>query len=175
VRELGVTRFISKPIFPSAIVDIINEVSKHSAQEQKPLSDEVPDFSLKRILLVEDNEINSEIVCTFLEDTHAVIDLACNGVEAVNKYVLMPNSYDLILMDVHMPLMDGYSATSSIRSFEKEFGFNTPIIAMTANVFREDIERCLSAGMNDHLGKPVDVQMLFRKLHEYLIEKPKVR
>ncbi|MDR0390104.1 MAG: response regulator, partial [Spirochaetaceae bacterium] len=121
-------------------------------------------FAGRRILLVEDVEINKEIVCSLLEDTGLIIDWAENGVEAVRLFREHGDEYSLILMDLQMPEMDGFEATRRIRELEQAAEASTPdkaqrqipIIAMTANVLQEDIDKCFDAGMNDHLGKPVD-------------------
>jgi signal transduction histidine kinase/ABC-type amino acid transport substrate-binding protein/AmiR/NasT family two-component response regulator len=133
-------------------------------------------FAGRRILLVEDIEINREIVMALLEPTQIGIDCAENGVEAVRAFREAPEKYDVILMDVQMPEMDGYEATRQIREVEaklrKKAGLDLqgqiPIIAMTANVFREDIEKCLEAGMDSHLGKPLDINEVIAKLRSYL-------
>ena len=122
----------------------------------------------KRILIAEDVDINREIINTLLEDTGAQIDFACDGIEAVRKFTAEPNGYDSILMDIQMPEMDGYEAARRIRSSGAPGALKVPIIAMTANVFREDIEQCLAAGMNDHLGKPVAIDEVIAKLKEYI-------
>jgi PAS domain S-box-containing protein len=116
------------------------------------------------ILLAEDLPINSEIVVTLLEDTEIAIDCAMNGLEALTMFRDHPGHYDLILMDIHMPEVDGYEATRRIRSLGTAEAETIPIVAMTANVFREDIEKCLSCGMNDHIGKPVDMDELMSKV-----------
>jgi len=121
-------------------------------------------FKGKRVLIAEDVEINRSIISSILEDTGIEIDFACNGSDAVDRYKSARGVYDLILMDIHMPEMDGYEATGRIRASDQK----VPIIAMTANVFREDIERCLMAGMNDHLGKPVDIGEIISTLRTYL-------
>jgi len=127
-------------------------------------------FTGHRVLLVEDVEINREIVLTLLEPTNLEIDCAENGIQAVEMFIEEPERYELILMDVQMPGMDGYEATKQIRKFESGLGRHgrVPIIAMTANVFKEDIENCLNAGMDDHLGKPLDIDMVREKLHAFL-------
>jgi CheY-like chemotaxis protein len=117
-------------------------------------------------MLVEDIEINREIVLTVLEPSNLEIDCAENGREAVDMFMAAPDKYDMIFMDIHMPEMDGYEATRAIRAFEAVK--QIPIIAMTANVFREDIEKCLAAGMNDHVGKPLDFDEVMDKLKKYL-------
>jgi CheY-like chemotaxis protein len=125
-------------------------------------------FKDKRLLLVEDVDINQEIILAILERTEATIECAANGVEAVKKFRACNGNYDLILMDIQMPEMDGYDATRQLRVSGIPGAEKIPIIAMTANVFREDIEKCLAAGMNGHLGKPVDEAELFRVLRAYL-------
>ena len=122
----------------------------------------------KRILLVEDVEINREIIITMLENTGVEIDSAENGRAACEAFAADPEKYDMIFMDIHMPEMDGYEATKHIRSMAFSKAASIPIIAMTANVFREDIEKCLAVGMNDHLGKPLNITDLLTKLEKYL-------
>lgn len=126
------------------------------------------DFSHHTILLAEDVEINSEILTAILEETGVTIDIAPNGLEAVKLFQQNPERYSLILMDIHMPEMDGYEATRAIRSTDCKRAITIPIVAMTADVFLEDVERCLAAGMNGHIGKPVDTNELFTKLSVYL-------
>jgi len=122
----------------------------------------------KRILVAEDVEINREIISAVLEETGADIVFATNGTEAVKHFQTAPNDYVLILMDVNMPEMDGYEATNCIRSSGLKQADQIPIIAMTANVFREDIERCLAAGMNGHLGKPLDTMKVISTIKKYI-------
>jgi len=117
-------------------------------------------------------EINREIVIALLEPTQLEIDSAENGVEAVKMFKEEPDRYGLIFMDIQMPEMDGYEAARRIRVVEGELGSNhkhTPMIAMTANVFREDIEKCIDAGMDDHVGKPIDLEEVMIKLKKYLL------
>ena len=130
--------------------------------------DEEADFSGHRILLVEDVEINREIVITILEPTGLGIDEAENGQDAYDKFSADPAAYDLIFMDIHMPGMDGYEATRKIRAMDRAEAKEIPIIAMTANVFKEDVERCLDAGMNSHIGKPLDFGDVMKALRKYL-------
>jgi len=125
-------------------------------------------FSGKNLLITEDIEINREILISLLEDTELIIDCAKNGVEALNMIEAAPHKYDLVLMDLMMPQMGGLEATRLIRALPALQGTDLPIIAMTANVFKDDIEECLRAGMNDHLGKPLDIDKVFEKLHHYL-------
>ncbi|MDR1322204.1 MAG: response regulator [Gracilibacteraceae bacterium] len=135
-----------------------------------------PNDSLKnhRVLLVEDIEINREIMIALLEPASLQIDCAENGAEALRIFTESPGTYDLIFMDIQMPEMDGYEATRRIRAWEKEHQaehpHGIPIIAMTANVFREDVEKCQEAGMNGHVGKPLDFDEVLRTLRQYLAD-----
>jgi CheY-like chemotaxis protein len=189
-KKAGVDKFLSKPLFPSMIIDQINEYLgvSNSLKQLEPSQNAAPCFAGHRILLAEDIQINQEILLAILEPTALQIDCAGNGREAVEKFSAAPGAYEMIFMDVQMPEMDGYEATRQIRAIEKErrekdgMGpaeqtpkqllappAGIPIIAMTANVFREDIERCLAAGMNDHVGKPIDIEEVMEKLKEYLV------
>ena len=201
-RKAGVDSFLSKPLFPSTIADIIDNCLgvEHEKKEEKHEIDGL--FAGRRILLAEDVEINREIVQALLEPTQLEIDFAENGKEAVDKFKASPDKYELIFMDVQMPEMDGYEATRRIRAIETELHSarnNTsfsekksqaksgaafiegesrsnnrnllaqiPIIAMTANVFKEDIEKCAAAGMNGHVGKPLNLDEVIEKLNNYL-------
>ena len=122
-----------------------------------------------RILIVEDIEINREIIATLLEPTGVKIDMAENGQIAIDMFINDPERYNLILMDVHMPEVDGLTATKIIRKLDINKAKTIPIIAMTANVFKENITECLEAGMNDHLGKPIDLAEVIKKLKLYLL------
>jgi len=143
-----------------------------SADKDNSAKDVFFDFTGKTVLLAEDVEINREIVITLLESTNLKIECAENGAAAVRMFTEAPEKYNLIFMDIQMPEMDGYEATQAIRAFERNLSMANikwvPIIAMTANVFREDVERCLEAGMNDHLKKPIDLDSLMGLLKKYL-------
>jgi signal transduction histidine kinase/ActR/RegA family two-component response regulator len=132
--------------------------------EEKIHRAEAVDFRGLRLLLAEDIEINREIFKALLESTGISIDIAENGKRAVEMFQKSPGSYDLIIMDVQMPEMDGLEATRTIRALGTPQSAAIPIVAMTANVFKEDIENCLSAGMNDHLQKPIDEKALIEKI-----------
>jgi len=121
------------------------------------------------ILLAEDVEINREIVLALLEPTNLTVDCAENGAEAVHMFSEAPDKYGMIFMDVQMPEMDGLEATKAIRALDIPKAKTIPIIAMTANVFREDIEKCLEAGMQGHIGKPIDLNDVIRQLKQYLL------
>ena len=167
-KEMGVDIFATKPLFPSNIIDTTNEIlglKKHTeviAEETEAV------FDGRCILLAEDVEINREIVLSMFETTLLKIDCAVNGREAVEMFSAAPGKYDMIFMDVQMPEMDGYEATSTIRALDVPRGKNVPIIAMTANVFKEDVEKCLASGMNDHIGKPIDFDEVMKVLSRYL-------
>jgi CheY-like chemotaxis protein len=124
-------------------------------------------FTGKKCLVVEDVEINQEIIISLLEETGLNIDCANNGQEAVNMTASDPDKYDVILMDIQMPEMNGLEATRQIRALKRSK--HLPIIAMTAHVFKSDIEECLDAGMGDHIGKPFDADDLLQKLNKYLL------
>ena len=128
----------------------------------------IGEFAGRRVLVAEDVDINREIVSALLEDTGVDISFANDGKEVVEKFFSAPSAYELILMDIQMPNMDGYEATRRIRASGLPEADSIPIIAMTANVFNEDIQRCLSSGMNGHLGKPVNVKEVIAKFKEYL-------
>jgi signal transduction histidine kinase/CheY-like chemotaxis protein len=171
-KQAGVDRFLSKPLFPSGIADCISrslgaEEQIASARMEGPGAD-VDHFEGRKILLAEDVDINREIVLTLLESTGLVIDCAENGKQAVDLFAESPESYSMIFMDIQMPEMDGYEATRKIRLSEAPNAKTIPIIAMTANVFKEDIEQCLEAGMNGHVGKPLDLNDVMEKLRRYL-------
>jgi CheY-like chemotaxis protein len=126
-------------------------------------------FKGKHILLVEDIEINRMIIADLLEHSGVTIDEAADGREAMERFAESNGKYDLIFMDVHMPNVNGYSATEAIRAMDNvPNAKSVPIIAMTASVFKEDVEKCLSAGMNDHIGKPVDFPQLINKMKQYI-------
>jgi len=169
-KTAGVDKFLPKPLFPSAIADIINEsigVDEKQAHEARQSSNSI--FAGRRILLAEDVEINREIVQALLEPTLVQIDFAENGEIAVRLFRDAPGRYDLVFMDVQMPGMDGLEATRQIRALDDPRAKSVPIIAMTANVFKEDTEMCLAAGMNDHVGKPLNIEEVLDKLRAYLL------
>jgi signal transduction histidine kinase/DNA-binding response OmpR family regulator len=168
-RQAGVDRFLSKPLFPSHIADIINEalgIDRSRIEEAHINIKGI--FAGRRLLLVEDVDINREIVIELLEPTGIEIDCAANGRDAVRMFSEEPLKYDIVFMDVQMPEMDGYEATRRIRDLNFPNAKTIRIIAMTANVFREDIEKCLEAGMDNHLGKPLDFNDVIDKLRHYL-------
>ncbi len=166
-REAGVTDFISKPIFPSDLRRILLKVTGIKKEEEN--KEEKIDFSGKRILLVEDNMMNREIATEYLQDFGFIVENAENGKEACDILEKSkPGYFDLVLMDIQMPIMNGYEATKIIRKFKNKQIANIPILAMTANAFEEDKKAAKEAGMNGHLAKPIDVQKLIEELEKIL-------
>jgi PAS domain S-box-containing protein len=166
---LWINQFLAKPIMPSTLYNTIVSLANYTfvTDNQNP---DTPPLKLegKRILVVEDIEINREIIGSILEETGASIDYAVNGISALETFKKQGDQYDLILMDVQMPEMDGLEATRQIRRLNTDCSGSIPIIAMTANAFNEDIEQCLAAGMNDHVAKPIDVASLLETLAKYV-------
>ena len=176
-KTAGVDRFMPKPLFVSAVNDCLcGYFDLSQACEEGAEKNGCPDgcFRGKTILLAEDIEINREIVLALLEPTGLEIVCAENGNEAVAMFSANPARFDMIFMDIHMPEKDGYEATRQIRALDDPWARQIPIVAMTANVFREDIEKCLSVGMDDHVGKPVDIAVAIEKLKIYLARKKPV-
>ncbi|MCL2078136.1 MAG: response regulator [Oscillospiraceae bacterium] len=164
-KQVGIDKFLTKPLFASDILDSINACLGIEGSEPAKQRRTVKSMELKgcRILLAEDVEINREIFLVNMEKTGAEIDCAVNGLEAFNMVTENPAKYDLVFMDIQMPEMDGLEATRLIRGV----GCQVPIVAMTANVFKDDIEKCLDAGMDDHLGKPLDMSKVLAKARKY--------
>ncbi|MDR0861759.1 MAG: response regulator [Oscillospiraceae bacterium] len=172
-KNAGVDKFLPKPLFPSNVADCIIECIGFDGGTDGADIDRFKnvDFTGRRIILAEDIEINREIVVTLLEPTNIIVDCAENGAEAVELFSASPELYDMVFMDVQMPEMDGYEATRRIRASDFPRAKSIPIIAMTANVFREDVERCLASGMNGHVGKPIDIADVIEKLNTYLVRR----
>ena len=169
-QSVGVDGFLARPLFPSSIIDCMSKHyhtgENYERQDTKETNDIFEGF---RVLLVEDVAINREIILAVLEPTLLVIDCTENGQEALDAFQENPGLYDLIFMDLQMPKMDGYEATRSIRALGTPESTQIPIIAITANVFKEDIDKCLAAGMNGHLGKPLDFEKVLEVLRQYLV------
>ena len=171
-NTIGIDYFISKPIFPSVLINTINtcmgmDMYASAEEKQEVTPEHTYNFSDKTILIAEDVEINREIMSAVLEGTGINIDYAENGKIGVSMFNENPEKYTLILMDINMPEMDGLEATRQIRASQHEQAKELPIIAMTANVFKEDIEKCMAAGMNGHIGKPIDTEELLIKLEQH--------
>ncbi|MCR4956660.1 MAG: response regulator [Lachnospiraceae bacterium] len=159
----GVTAFCTKPIFASELKEVLTQPAKKSVSMDKNKKD--VNFTGKKILLVEDNELNREIAIAILTEAGFVVEEAEDGDIAVQIMKEQPEkNYDLILMDIQMPHMDGYQATREIRAIESDYAKEMPIIAMTANAFDEDKKAAIEAGMNGHIAKPIEVKKLMDTL-----------
>jgi signal transduction histidine kinase/CheY-like chemotaxis protein len=169
-KAAGVDAFLAKPLFPSAITDCLNQClgQETLAADAGEGQERPPGFEGAWMLLAEDVEINREILISLLEPHGLFIDCAENGAQALALFTENPEKYSLIFMDIQMPEMDGYEAARRIRASGAVNAKTIPIIAMTANVFREDIEKCLAAGMNAHVGKPLNMDEVMRTLRTYL-------
>ncbi len=167
VLRSGADKGLTKPILSSALVDCMNEcLGNPNTNHARDNTDE---FAGKFLLLAEDIAINREIVLTLLADTGLNIDCAENGKEALALLEANPDKYDMVFMDMQMPCMDGLEATRRMRALPSPWCKEIPIIAMTANVFKDDIEHCLDAGMNGHIGKPIDLDDMMGTLRKYLL------
>ena len=165
----GVDKHLLKPLFSASIIDCVNEyLDVDKSKEEVSHASDMSQFLGRRILLAEDIEINREILIALLEGTSMIIDCAENGIEALEMVESAPEKYDIVFMDMQMPKMDGLEATRRIRALPGLAHRELPIIAMTANVFKDDIEACIKAGMNDHLGKPIDITKVIDILQKYL-------
>ena len=170
-KAAGVTAFCSKPMFMSDLRETLMSAlgQKQTDAAQGLLPEKNADFKGKQILLVEDNELNREIAQEILREYGFLVDTAENGAVAVEKVsTAAPDSYDLVLMDVQMPIMDGYTATRKIRALDDPARAKLPIIAMTANAFDEDRRNALESGMNGFLSKPIVIGDLVQELHKIL-------
>ena len=170
-KAAGVTAFCAKPMFMSDLRETLMSAlgQKQTDAAQGLLPDKNADFKGKHILLVEDNELNREIAQEILREYGFLVDSAENGAVAVEKVsTAAPGSYDLVLMDVQMPIMDGYTATRQIRALDDPARAKLPILAMTANAFDEDRRNALESGMNGFLSKPIVISDLVQELHKIL-------
>ena len=171
-KEAGVTAFCSKPLFMSELRNVLAQpfmAAEDTRSENKNEPAEMPDFTGKRVLLAEDNEMNQMIAEAILTESGFIVEIACDGIEAVEKMKTAPAGYyDIILMDIQMPKMDGYEAAKQIRALDDKKKANTPIVAVTANAFEEDRQTALEVGMNGHLAKPYDIPAIMETLTELL-------
>lgn len=164
-RQSGIDEFISKPLFKSRLVYLFKKIAGADIKKENPAEEETVncDFQGKRILLAEDNELNREIAEEIIGSTGVQIECVENGQQAVEKFQAKGAwYYDLIFMDVQMPVMDGYEATETIRGLKQEDAAVIPIIAMTANAFTEDMIASKKAGMNEHIAKPLNMEQLMK-------------
>ena len=166
-KEAGVTAFCSKPIFFSELQEVLS--APYIKENPKETEKSELRFDGRKILLVEDNELNQEIAQAILENIGFIIDTADDGTVAVERVKEMPaDTYDLILMDVQMPIMNGYQATRAIRALDDSVKAEIPIVAMTANAFEEDRQEAMDSGMNGYVAKPIDIEKLIDTLKDTL-------
>ena len=168
-KEAGVTAFVAKPLFMSELRAVL---SRPEAPLSKGEESKHYDYSGKRVLLVEDNDLNREIARSILIDAGIEVDEAKDGIEAVEAINREDEGrYDLVLMDIQMPRMDGYTATREIRTLPNNVKANIPIVAMTANAFEEDKQKAFEAGMNGHIAKPISMEAIAKALDEVFANK----
>ena len=165
-KEAGVTAFVSKPLFMSEL----REALSVPVEETKVVDTSLTRHKGKKVLLVEDNALNREIATEILQEVGIVVDSVNDGTDAVSRMSsASANDYDVILMDIQMPKMDGYIATREIRTLSNNKKANIPIIAMTANAFEEDKEKAFEAGMNGHIAKPISIDAVLEALDTIFI------
>ena len=173
-HDAGIAGFISKPLFKSTLYYGLKPFMLKDAEEspQEALREEDPKLSGRRILLAEDNELNWEIASELLSAEGLELEWAENGQICLGKFKASePGFYDAVLMDLRMPFMTGYEATEAIRNLDRPDAKEIPIIAMTADAFAEDVQRCLDSGMNAHVSKPIDVREVCRLLLKFMKNK----
>ena len=176
--DAGIDGFLTKPIFRNELIEKLsraltrNRSDAETAEETQNNRVPAENFSGMRVLLAEDNELNREIVIELLNSCGIKLTCAQNGQQALDLVREQPaNAFDLILMDIHMPEMNGYEATEAIRNLADPAKAALPIIAMTADAFEEDVQKCIAAGMNGHIAKPIEYSLLFETLRRYQPDK----
>lgn len=169
-KEAGISGFIAKPLFKSTLYYGLRQFAGDlEVQERKALEEEF-DFTGRKILLAEDNDLNWEIAQELLSEIGLELDWAENGQICVEKFENSSvGTYDGILMDIRMPVMTGYEATKAIRKLDRSDASTIPIIAMSADAFSEDIQKCLACGMNGHIAKPIDMREVTRMLERFIL------
>lgn len=170
-RDAGVNAFIAKPLFRSRLLYALKSVLGHQNDGKNVDVGEFEqaDYSGKRVLVVEDNEINIEIAEEMLTHIGIEVERACDGQQAVDILLQRPEHYfDMVFMDIQMPVKNGYEATSEIRAADREDLKTIPIVAMSADAFSDDIQRAAAAGMNDHVAKPIELQKLLEALEKWI-------
>ena len=168
-KEAGINGFISKPLFKSNLFIGLSPYMSGEEAAEDPAKEEVLEFSGRRILLAEDNDLNYEIANEILMSVGFEVDWALNGQVCLDKFgASEPGYYDVILMDIRMPVMNGYEAAKAIRALSRK-DVDLPIIAMTADAFSEDVQHCLECGMNEHIAKPIDISHLIQILKNYIV------
>ena len=167
--EAGVDTFVPKPLFAGSVLDEFREALRK--KNETLLKKKTVDLKGRRVLLAEDNAINAEIIMMVLDMREMEADLAGNGQEAVDLFAQSkPGYYSAILMDMRMPVMDGLEATRTIRAMDREDARTIPMIALTANAFDEDVQRSMQAGLNAHLSKPVEPEVLYKTMEKLIKE-----
>ena len=169
-REVGITAFLAKPLFKSRLYETMRNTLMPTPDTQMEQNGLIAhDKASGRILLVEDNTLNAEIAQTLLTDYGLHVDVASDGNEALEFFRADTNKYDIIFMDVQMPVMDGYHATAAIRDLESKNSkhSHTVIIGMSANAFKEDVDKALACGMDDYITKPIDIKKLQNLLRKF--------
>lgn len=175
-RSAGANAFIAKPLFKSRLTNLFEDLIGNQPIEEKKI-DPVQSFmemdlSGHRVLLVEDNDLNAEIATEILEMAGIEVVRSRNGRDAVEAMMNAADwQYDMVFMDIQMPLMNGYEATKAIRSLDSKYAKCCPIVAMTANAFVEDVEAAKGAGMNEHIAKPLDLEALKRVLEKWILKR----
>lgn len=171
--DIGIDIFLQKPVDLSILNDILNtlflkkKMTKVSQKNETSFSDKISLLEGSHLLLVEDNPTNQMVIIGLLQESKIEIDIANNGQEAVDIFYKNRDKYELILMDLQMPILDGYGATKRIREVDTKI----PIIALTANAMKEDLEKTEAVGMNEHLNKPIDVEKFYKTLLKYISQK----
>ena len=168
-KEAGVTAFCSKPLFMSELRSCLNSIVNPEESRQHESKKKTKNTNRGRILLAEDNELNQEIAAEILGDAGFEVEIAENGQIAVNMLEKSEEGYyQVVLMDVQMPVLNGYEATKVIRRLPDKNLASIPILAMTANAFEEDKQEAARCGMNGHIAKPIDIKILLKTLREVL-------
>jgi CheY-like chemotaxis protein len=171
-KKAGVNLLISKPLFRTSLASTFEEIYAERGERMRLEAPVEYDFTGKRVLLVEDHLLNVEVAKRLLSVKGAEVETAENGLSAIEAFVQKPAYYyDIILMDIRMPVMDGLTAAHSIRHMKKQDAKTVPIVAMSANAFDEDVEKSKDAGMNAHLAKPIEPDLLYATLREFLSER----
>lgn len=166
----GVTAFVERPLFKSAVARVFEIIQSDDVFHHPEEENDIPSFGKRRILLVEDNELNMEIAQEFLLMADLMVETAFDGKEAVEKFAASPvGYYDMVLTDVQMPVMNGYEEAAAIRAMLREDAKSIPIVAMTANAFAEDVQRAMESGMNEHIGKPISFNRVMEILRKWFI------
>ncbi|MEG1902304.1 MAG: response regulator [Clostridium sp.] len=170
-KQAGVNLLISKPVFKSSLSSAFEKIYNDRERSLASTTPQIYDFTDKRVLLVEDHLLNIEVAKKLLCAKYLEVEVAENGLRAIETFAQNPEGYyDAILMDIRMPVMDGLTAAKAIRQMRKTDAASIPIIAMTANAFEEDIEKTKAAGMNAHLAKPIEPQLLYQTMQHFLFQ-----